>query len=54
MSDPDRQELVPVGRLEEDDRLFADQIETDSVNEHFVQDRPLSEYSSAPSVETWP
>jgi len=34
--DPDRQELVPLGGLQEDDRLLADQIEADPVDVHLV------------------
>src|SRR5579884_15450 len=36
MADPDRQELVAVRGLQEDDRLLADQIETDAVDEHLL------------------
>jgi hypothetical protein len=37
MPDPDRQELVSLGRLEEDDRLLANQVEADPVDVHLVQ-----------------
>src|SRR6185437_13437701 len=36
MPDPDRQELVAVSRLEKHDRLLADQIEADAVDEHLL------------------
>jgi hypothetical protein len=36
MTDPDRQELVPVGGLQQHDRLLADQIEADPVDDHFL------------------
>src|SRR6185312_9231402 len=39
MADPDGQELVPVGGLQQDDRLLADQIEADSVDEHLLHPR---------------
>ena len=52
MPDPDRQELVSVGGLQEDDRLFADQIEADSVDEHLLHPRrPRLEYSSGGADE---
>ena len=34
--DPDRQELVPVGCLQKDDRLLADEIEADPVDVHLM------------------
>src|SRR5581483_6007744 len=34
MADPDRQELVRLGRLQEHDRLLADEIERDAVDDH--------------------
>src|SRR5439155_20337722 len=36
MPDPDREELVSFGRLEEDDRLLADQIEAHPVDLHLL------------------
>ena len=36
VADPDREELVPVGGLEQDDRLLADEIEADPVDDHLV------------------
>jgi hypothetical protein len=37
MSDPDREELVPVCGLQKHDRLLADQVEADPIDEHLVQ-----------------
>jgi hypothetical protein len=37
MADPDRQELVAVTGLQQDDRLFADHVETHSVDDHLLQ-----------------
>src|SRR5262249_17153200 len=34
--DPDGQELVPVRRLEQDDRLLADEIEAHAVDDHLL------------------
>jgi hypothetical protein len=36
VADPDREELVPVGRLQEHDRLLADDVEADAVDVHLV------------------
>jgi hypothetical protein len=37
VADPDRQELVSVGGLQEDDRLLADDVEADAVDVHLLQ-----------------
>jgi hypothetical protein len=52
MPDPDREELVPVGGLQQNDRLLADQVEADAVDEHLLHPRPWSEYSSGHLGET--
>src|SRR5439155_9417244 len=39
VADPDRQELVPLSRLEEDDRLLPDEVEADAVDDHLVHQR---------------
>src|SRR5687768_4079999 len=36
MADPDREELVSVDGLQEHDRLFADHVETDPVDDHLL------------------
>jgi hypothetical protein len=36
MTDPDRQELVPVARLQEHDRLLADHVEAHAVDDHLL------------------
>jgi hypothetical protein len=55
MPDPDRQESVPVSGLQQDDRLLADQIEADSVDEHLLHPRrPRLEYSSGRTAQNPP
>src|SRR6266511_1889076 len=41
MADPDRQELVAVGGLEQDDRLLADHVEAHAVDDHFLHNCSL-------------
>jgi hypothetical protein len=36
VTDPDRQELVSVARLQEHDRLLADHVEANAVDDHFL------------------
>ena len=36
MADPDRQELVAVGGLQQHDRLLADHVEADAVDDHLL------------------
>jgi hypothetical protein len=36
VADPDREELVAVAGLQEHDRLLADHVEADAVNDHFL------------------
>ena len=36
VADPDRKELVPLARLEQDDRLLADHVEADAVDDHLL------------------
>ena len=36
MADPDREELVALGRLQEHDRLLADHVEAHSVDDHLL------------------
>ena len=36
VTDPDRQELVGVGGLQQHDRLLADHVEADAVDDHFL------------------
>jgi hypothetical protein len=36
VADPDRQELVAVGGLEQNDRLLADHVEAHAVDDHFL------------------
>ena len=42
MADPDRQELVAVGGLQQDDRLLADHVEADAVDDHLLHGRSPS------------
>ena len=39
MADPDRQELVALGRLQQNDRLLADHVEADAIDDHLLHER---------------
>ena len=54
VADPDRQEPVPVGRLQQHDRLLADQVEADAVDDHLVHGRPFLMLAPGPCTETSP
>jgi hypothetical protein len=36
VADPDRQELVAVSRLQQHDRLLADHVKADAIDDHFL------------------
>jgi hypothetical protein len=48
MADPDRQESVSVGGLEQDDGLFAAQVEADPVDDHFLHGSSSAHLSAVP------
>src|SRR5205814_2328117 len=54
MADPDRQELVALSRLQENDRLLADQIEAHAVDLHLLHRATFSDGSSGLARQTSP
>jgi hypothetical protein len=42
MADPDREELVRLDGLEQDDRLLADHVEAHAVDDHLLHERLLA------------
>ena len=48
VADPDRQELVPVDGLQQDDRLLADHVEADAIDLHLLHEWAILDSNQGP------